>query len=62
MTNETAKARAEHFSGLAAELFFDAEIARRARCYGDAAELTARATRASGTAAAYRRVASRAAA
>lgn len=61
MTKETAQARAEHFADLAAALYFEAESARRARCYGDAAELGARATRATGTAAAYRREARKAA-
>lgn len=47
MTRDTAAARAEHFATLAAELFYEAENAKRARLYSDAAELTARAARAS---------------
>lgn len=61
MTKETANARAEHFAALAAELYFEAETARRMRCHLDAAELDARATRATATAAAYRVQARRAA-
>jgi hypothetical protein len=59
MTHATALARAEHFDALAAAMFYEAETARRARLYSDAAELTCRATRASRTAADYRREASR---
>lgn len=60
MTHATAIARADHFESLAAAMFYEAETAARARLFGDAAELTARATRACGTAAAYRKLARKA--
>lgn len=59
MTHATAAARAEHFRALAAAMYYEAELARRARCYSDAAELEARACRATRTATDYTRAARR---
>ncbi len=55
MTKDSCNARAEFFAQLAAELYVEADTARRARYYGDAAHLEGRANRAKVAAAAFRR-------